>query len=122
MYRIDLTSDLPIYKQIVEQSREMILKGILQDGEQMPSIRELAQALGINPTTVSKAYMEMEREGMIVKIQGKGSFIHFNGFDVEKRMKELTDQAVEILKEMELLGYGKEEILNRISKRMDEKR
>lgn len=120
MYKLDLQSNMPIYRQIVEQTKEMLIRKILQDGERMPSIRELATILSINPTTVAKAYEEMEREGIIVKVQGKGSFISYDDKDVEMRIDENFKSLVHSFKELKLLGLNDETILNKISKILEE--
>lgn len=68
-------STLPIYEQIVEQMKMLIAKGAIQPGEKIPSVRELSATLFINPNTVSKAYQELERQGVIHTIRGKGTFV-----------------------------------------------
>lgn len=78
MLRIDPRSSTPIYEQIELGIKELILKGALKMGEKLPSVRELASILMINPNTISKAYGELEREGIIETLRGKGTFITSN--------------------------------------------
>jgi GntR family transcriptional regulator len=73
---IDPRSGLPVYRQIMEQVRRMIVAGRLPAGEKLPSVRDLAGTLGINPLTVGKAYGELERAGVIEMRRGLGMFVH----------------------------------------------
>ena len=75
MININVTSSTPIYKQIVTGIKEGILKGIIEPGEKIPSVRELAKTLTLNPNTVQKAYRELERQRVTVTVSGKGTFI-----------------------------------------------
>lgn len=75
MINIDLMSRTPIYEQVYNKIVELILKGILQENDQIPSVRSLAKDLGVNPNTVAKAYSELERDGIIYSLSGRGSFI-----------------------------------------------
>lgn len=73
--QIDERSGVPVYRQMMDQLKYYVAGGTLRPGDQIPSIRELAGALAVNPTTVVKAYSELEREGVIEKRHGKGAFI-----------------------------------------------
>ncbi|OIN66842.1 GntR family transcriptional regulator [Exiguobacterium sp. KRL4] len=75
MFTVDPKSSLPIYEQLVAQIIRAIARGLLRSGEQMPSVRELASNLLVNPNTVSRAYQELESCNFIVTMRGKGSFI-----------------------------------------------
>ncbi|VWX35530.1 GntR family transcriptional regulator [Exiguobacterium oxidotolerans] len=75
MYTVDPKSPLPIYEQLVTQIIRAIARGILRSGEQMPSVRDLASTLLVNPNTVSRAYQELESRDFIVTMRGKGSFV-----------------------------------------------
>jgi GntR family transcriptional regulator len=72
---LDPRSHLPLWEQIVLQIKEQMLRKILVNGDKLPSVRELATTLVINPNTVSRAYQELERNGMIETIRGKGTFV-----------------------------------------------
>ncbi len=75
MFTVDPKSPLPIYEQLVAQIIRSIARGLLRSDEQMPSVRELAGTLLVNPNTVSRAYQELESRNFIVTMRGKGSFI-----------------------------------------------
>ena len=75
MYDIDLHSRVPIYEQLYRKIVELAVKGVLAEGAQLPSVRQLAKDLGVNPNTVSKAYQNLERDGVIYSLAGRGSFI-----------------------------------------------
>lgn len=109
--QLDLRSRLPIYEQLVEKIKELIVKGILQSDEQLPSVRTLASELTINPNTIQKAYRELEREGYIYSIKGRGSFVSSNVDVVDNEKKETL--KVEIKKnitEAVFLGIKKQDI------------
>ncbi|OOE12945.1 GntR family transcriptional regulator [Fictibacillus arsenicus] len=72
---LDPRSNTPIWEQVVHQIKELILKEILQPEDKLPSVRELSGTLLINPNTVSKAYQELERQGIIETLRGKGTFV-----------------------------------------------
>lgn len=75
MIQINERSLLPIYEQIVNQLKELIAKGALREGDKVPSVREMSATLLINPNTVAKAYQELERQGVIATMRGKGTFV-----------------------------------------------
>lgn len=75
MFSIDLTSRTPIYEQIYKKMIELIITGTLRENDQIPSVRSLAKDISVNPNTVAKAYQELERNGIIYSLQGRGSFI-----------------------------------------------
>jgi GntR family transcriptional regulator len=90
MFSIDLTSRIPIYEQIYQKIVGLILNGTLAENDQLPSVRSLAKSTGVNPNTVSKAYQELERNGVIYSVPGRGSFVSAQNYD-EFRKKVLTD-------------------------------
>ena len=75
MILIDYKSRKPIYEQIIDNVKELIVSGVLERDEQLPSVRQLAQELAINPNTIQKAYAELERQGVIYSLKGRGSFV-----------------------------------------------
>ena len=75
MFRVDGGSGVPIYRQLVEQVRREVMLGRLGPGDQLPTLREVVEALAINPNTVAKAYAELEHEGLVVRRQGTGTFV-----------------------------------------------
>ncbi|WP_375103035.1 GntR family transcriptional regulator [Paenibacillus sp. RS8] len=103
---ISNTSGEPIYAQIVSQIRQMILQGELVSGTPLPSIRLLAKELQISVITTKRAYEELEREGLINSIVGKGSFV--SGADQEfireQRLRIMENKMKEIIDESKMLG------------------
>lgn len=95
MIILDYQDRRPLYEQIAEKFRILILKGGLPAGEKMPSVRQLAVELSINPNTIQRAYMELEQEGIIYPVKGKGNFVadtdQIRKKSVEEYRKELTD-------------------------------
>jgi GntR family transcriptional regulator len=75
VFRIDAGSGVPIYRQLVEQVRREVMLGRLAAGDQLPPLREVVDALAINPNTVVKAYAELEHEGLVIRRQGMGTFV-----------------------------------------------
>ena len=75
MFDIDLMSRTPIYEQLYGRVIELILKGVLNEQDKLPSVRALATELGVNPNTVAKAYALLERDGIIHSLAGRGSFV-----------------------------------------------
>lgn len=102
----------PIYEQIRQQIQGHILKGELQSGDALPSIRSLAQQLQISVITTKRAYDELERDGFIETVSGKGSFVAEQNPDLlrEKRMSLIENRLAEIVKESAFLGLGLEEL------------
>ena len=76
---VDPRSGVPIYLQVIEQVKRSVALGILAAGEQLPTVKQLALDLTINPNTVAKAYRELERDGVIETAAGRGSFVRGNG-------------------------------------------
>ncbi|WP_090634178.1 GntR family transcriptional regulator [Neobacillus massiliamazoniensis] len=102
MFELDMRSRKPIYEQLVDKMKELIMHEVLKPDEQLPSVRTLATQLTINPNTIQKAYRELEIQGFIYSIKGKGSFVSLNNQtkDIEKIasvMKELEKLILEAL-------------------------
>ena len=76
---VDPRSGVPIYLQVIEQIKRSVALGVLATGEQLPTVKQLALDLTINPNTVAKAYRELERDGVIDTAPGRGSFVKSNG-------------------------------------------
>ncbi len=74
-FRLDARSGVPTYLQLVSQVKQAVLLGYLQPGDQLPTVREVAAGLAINPNTVAKAYRELDREGLAAARSGQGTFI-----------------------------------------------
>ncbi len=88
MFQLDLKNRKPIYEQIVENYKELIINGILKPDEKMPSVRDLAKQLTINPNTIQKSYRELEYQGYIYSVKGLGSFVSERSDSIIDRVKE----------------------------------
>lgn len=111
---IDSRSSTPIYEQIIHGIKENILKGILQKGDKLPSVREMAALLSTNPNTVSKAYQELERENVIETLRGKGTFVSSNYIPKleEERMTKLKEEIKKIIIEAHYLGIDRQNLID----------
>ncbi len=106
------SSKEPIYEQISNQIKGMILKGELNEGDLLPSIRGLARDLQISVITTKRAYDELEGEGFIETMQGKGSFVAGQNKELmrEKKLKIIEERLFEVVEESKLLGLSYEEV------------
>lgn len=102
----------PIYEQVARQVKAGIISGDLREGEALPSIRKLAQDLQISVITTKRAYEELEKEGFIDTVEGKGSFVAMQNKELlrEKRMKIVEDKLAEAVAEARLLGIARPEL------------
>ena len=114
---LDYQSRIPIYEQIVNNIEKYVAVGILREKSQIPSIRELANNLGINPNTVKKAYDILENKGVIMTISTKGTFISNNTKMVlENKIDDEINLIKDKIRELENMGISKKEIMKRIEK------
>lgn len=113
---VSLTTGEPIYRQIVEQIRQQIMSGKLREGEMLPSIRSLAHDLRISVITTKRAYDELEQEGLVVSVTGKGTFVTENNREAvrEAGYRQLESQAAELVARSAALGVGREDLLHLI--------
>ncbi|OON99570.1 MAG: hypothetical protein ATN35_11910 [Epulopiscium sp. Nele67-Bin004] len=118
MITINIRDKRPIYEQIMDSIKEQIIHGLLKPNDKMPSIRQLASTLEITPNTVSKAYTELEREGVLITVRGKGNFISDTpiGDKGEKKMEELTKVLQKLCIEWQYTGQTKETLIEMIDK------
>lgn len=113
MNLVNYQDSRPIYEQIVENFKIQILKGILQEGDQMPSVRSLAIELSANPNTIQKAYIELERQGFIYTVKGKGNYVKGDTSLKDAKKREIIDGIENLLNEAVDIGFTKEEILEK---------
>ena len=111
MILIDYKSRKPIYEQIIDSIKSLIVSGVLERDDQLPSVRQLAQELAINPNTIQKAYGELEWEGVIYSLKGRGSFV---GSGIQElrmvQQQELIEQIFEISGELCELQVPQQEV------------
>ena len=111
------SSPEPLYEQIIRQLKGNIIKGFLEPGDSLPSIRALAKDLQISVITTKRAYEELEREGFIETIPGKGSFVSSENQDFlrEKRYRDFEDQLKILVSEAREIGLSQKEIFELVS-------
>jgi len=112
MITVDMRDRKPIYEQLIDNIRTLAVQGHLKPDEHLPSVRQLAAELAINPNTIQKAYAELERQGVIYALPGRGNFISPDIGAVAKQEKErqlcVLEAQITLAKNA---GAGKEEIL-----------
>ena len=120
VFDIDLTSSVPIYAQIVTQVKHAIAGGILRPGDPLPSLREMASHLRINPLTVTRAYRELETIGVVVTEHGRGTYVSANtGSLSDGYRREALDQVVDnMLVEARRLGATPDDICVTVETRL----
>ena len=117
MIIIDYKDTRPIYEQIVEKMQTLILKGVLPNDSKLPSVRNLAIELSINPNTIQKAYAELERRGFLYTVKGRGNFVHYQDVLLNEKKAQLADKIKQIIREAEELGIKKEELFMAVDER-----
>ncbi len=120
MNLIDYQDSRPIYEQIVENFKMQMYKGILQEGDQMPSVRSLAIELSTNPNTVQKAYSELERQGFIYTVKGRGNYVKGDSLLKENKKNELVKEIVALFAEAHEIGLSLEELITEITRNLDD--
>ena len=109
---VDPRSGVPIYLQIVEQVKRSVALGVLQTGEQLPTVKQLALDLTVNPNTVARAYRDLEREQVIETAPGRGSFVRDSGVaESPKVAAEIGADALDVaLREAKSVGLGRDDV------------
>ena len=110
MISLNYRDSRPIYEQIKDGLRKLIVTGARGPDEKLPSVRALATQLSINPNTIQRAYNELENEGYIYSVPGKGSFAAGNAGADETRRQELLAKVKELVAELRYLGVSQEEL------------
>lgn len=110
MISLNYRDPRPIYEQLEEKLRRLILSGAIAEGERLPSVRELASQLAINPNTIQRAYRELEQAGFIYSVPGKGSFAGKLSSVDESRRRELREKLTAIWTELLQLGEDPQEL------------
>lgn len=106
-------SELPIYAQIKEQIKEQILDGTIKEGETLLSIRQLAKEAGVSVITTTRAYNDLEEEGFIASVQGKGSIVLARDNEVvkEQYLKKIEDSLMDAIKSADRIKIGENELI-----------
>lgn len=111
MFELNPNSETPLYLQIVEQTKLAIAKGYFSNGDLFPSVRELSRNLLINQATVSKAFKELDRQGIIETKAGIGTFICFDDEKINDRVDEINKKLQDDLIEARYLGISLDEVI-----------
>ena len=112
MFDLDPMDRMPLYEQIQAQIARHVMHGLLKEGDQLPSVRQLALDVGINPNTVQKAYRELERRGLIVSVAGRGSFIAADNVLKEQLREASAEKLREAIRIACAAGLSEEDILS----------
>lgn len=113
MITVNYKSHVAIYEQIKASIIELILKGVFQKDEQLPSVRFLAQELVVNQNTIQKAYSELEREGITYSVRGKGSFVNLTKEELAVRYEpQLFSSLAQVVDELLRAGFKKDRIIS----------
>lgn len=110
MFLIDYKDRRPIYEQVIEKFQQMILCGALRANTPMPSVRNLAMELSLNPNTIQRAYQELERKGYIYTIKGKGSFVSEASLAADNKRKEIRQELQTVVDKALLAGVTADEL------------
>lgn len=115
MIHLDYRDCRPIYAQIMDGLRQQIRTGVLLPGEKLPSVRELAAQLSINPNTIQRSYRELERSGWIISIPGKGTFVCEAKHHSSEDLEELTERFDETARKLLAMGVPTVELIARLT-------
>lgn len=117
-YDWHFSNDKPIYSQIIEQIKQLIVSGGFSPGDKLSSVRELAQTACVNPNTMQKAMSELEKDGLLYTLRSSGRFITDDEALIKKIKNELAEAEIEnFMQGMSKLGFSVEETINLISEK-----
>ena len=122
MIILDFRDRRPIYEQLIEKFQEVMMIGALEKDEKMPSVRQLASELSINPNTVQRAYGQLEREGYIYSVPGKGSFVADISQLKDVRREEIRRALEQTARRAFVSGISKDEFLEHAGKAYEKRR
>ena len=119
MIILDYKDARPIYEQVVDKFQKLILTGALEPNTKMPSVRSLAVELSINPNTIQRAYSELEREGFIYTVKGRGDFVAYDESLLRYRKDEIYRKLEEIVREAGEIGISRQELSDYLGERQE---
>lgn len=114
MVHLDFRDARPIYAQIMDGIRQQIAAGVLRQGDKLPSVREMAVQLSINPNTIQRAYRELEMDGWIATVPGKGCFVSGSTMESPREEVRLLNTFEETVRRLYALGYTRQELAARL--------
>ncbi len=112
MLHLDYRDSRPIHQQVLDGLRRLMVTGVLQPGDQLPSVRKLATELAINPNTIQRAMAQLEAEGFVYTVSGRGSFVAEDGDQNRRRMAGLTESLRDTVEELRQLGMTEQQWLD----------
>lgn len=117
MFQLDYVDHRPLYEQIKDKIKELIISGAMAENDKIPSVRELASMLAINPNTIQKAYKDLENEGYIYSQRARGSFVAPQSAVAAKlKNEELYERLDSLLQEVFFCGISCEEVIERVKR------
>ena len=116
MLSLDYRDARPIYEQVKDGLRRLMVSGVIREGEKLPSVRTLAGTLAINPNTIQKAYEALEAEGYVYTVPGRGTFATAQTDVSRERRETLLQQFDAVAAELEFLGVPADELARRVRK------
>ncbi|MGO1367806.1 MAG: GntR family transcriptional regulator [Senegalia sp. (in: firmicutes)] len=116
---MDFNNNIPIYIQIMNHIKRLLVKGELKNADKIISVRDMSEKFKVNPNTVQRAYSELEREGITFTKRGMGTFVTEDENIILNLKKELSDEIINsFLSNMKEIGFDKDEILNIIKEKL----
>ena len=115
MIQLNFRDSKPIYEQVEDGIRKLVVNNLIAADEKLPSVRELASKYALNPNTISRAYRELEEQGYIYTLNGKGTFVAANEKVNDVRKEELLQQFDELVRELSFLMVPEEQLIERLS-------
>ena len=119
MIQIDLQSRVPLYEQLQEQIIRLSMLGILDENQQLPSVRALAREVGVNPNTVAKAYQQLEQQGIIYTVSGRGSFVSPDVLSLPSLRLAALQEVLDAVDKALSRGVSPQQLLDAICQQLD---
>lgn len=119
MIQIDLQSRVPLYEQLQEQIIRLSMLGILDENQQLPSVRALAREVGVNPNTVAKAYQQLEQQGIIYTVSGRGSFVSPYVLSLQSLRQAALQEVLDAVDKALSRGVSPQQLLDAICQQLD---
>ena len=117
MFKLDYSDGKPIYEQIKDNFKQLIIDGVLKTDDRIPSVRELAISMSINPNTIQKAYKELELEGYVYSVRAKGVFVAaLEKIALDKNTDKLYKNLEDAVKELYFLGESRQKLIDTVDK------
>ena len=118
MIQIDLQSRVPLYEQLQEQIIRLSMLGILDENQQLPSVRALAREVGVNPNTVAKAYQQLEQQGIIYTVSGRGSFVSPDVLSLQSLRQAALQEVLDAVDKALSRGVSPQQLLDAIRQQL----